>query len=378
MCEPAAEPPAAAGRAGEADGRAGGSGRPRRAGRRPRRDRLRPAQWRPGARRPPDAVRRKHGCLMSPAGRKLIVLVTGGAGFIGANLCRRLQDDPAVREVRVLDDLSSGDMGNLDGLDVRFSVGSILDVEALDAAVAGCTQIVHLAAVPSVPRSIEDPVRSHEANATGTLRVLEAARRHGGLHVTLASSSSVYGANPVTPKTEDLQCRPMSPYAVSKLAAEQYAIAYAQCYGLPILPFRFFNVYGPLQAAGHAYAAVIPAFLDAALRDRSLPVYGDGLQTRDFTFVGTVTRVLHDAVLRRVTSGPVNLAFGTQTNLLEVVALLSRALKRQVPVEHLHARPGDVRHSQADNGLLRRLFPGVEPVPLDQGLDETLRWFREP
>jgi UDP-glucose 4-epimerase len=306
------------------------------------------------------------------------VLVTGGAGFIGANLCRRLVSSDKIGQVRVIDDLSSGCLGNLDGLPVDILEGSILDEAALASAATDCDSIVHLAAVPSVPRSIRDPLRSHEANATGTLRVLEAARAAGGVHVMLASSSSVYGSNPALPKTEELQCRPMSPYAVSKLAAEQYAVAYAQCYGLPILPFRFFNVYGPLQAAGHAYAAVIPAFLDAALRDRSLPVYGDGLQTRDFTFVGTVTRVLHDAVLRRVTSGPVNLAFGTQTNLLEVVALLSRALKRQVPVEHLHARPGDVRHSQADNGLLRRLFPGVEPVPLDQGLDETLRWFREP
>lgn len=315
---------------------------------------------------------------MSAPVRDLTVLVTGGAGFIGANLCRRLQDDPAVREVRVLDDLSSGDKANLDGLDVRFDVGSILDVDALDAAAAGCTHIVHLAAVPSVPRSIEDPVRSHEANATGTLRVLEAARRHGGLHVTLASSSSVYGSNPAIPKTEDLQCRPMSPYAVSKLAAEQYAMAYAQCYGLPVLAFRFFNVYGPLQAAGHAYAAVVPAFLDAALHDRPVPLYGDGLQSRDFTFVGTVTQVLHDAVVQRVTSAPVNLAFGTRTTLLDVLALLGKALGRPVQIDYLDARPGDVRHSQADNGLLRRLFPSVEPVSLEAGLGTTLRWFRAP
>jgi UDP-glucose 4-epimerase len=320
-------------------------------------------------------VRRKHGCLVSPAGRKLIVLVTGGAGFIGANLCRRLQDDPAVREVRVLDDLSSGDMGNLDGLDVRFSVGSILDVEALDAAVAGCTQIVHLAAVPSVPRSIEDPVRSHEANATGTLRVLEAARRHGGLHVTLASSSSVYGANPVTPKTEDLQCRPMSPYAVSKLAAEQYAMAYAQCYGLPVMPFRFFNVFGPLQAAGHAYAAVVPAFVSAALAGKAVHVYGDGWQTRDFTFVGTVTQVLREAVVSGVTNGPTNLAFGTRTALLEVIALLGDVLAEPMHVEHLPPRVGDVRDSQADSTAVHSLFPDVQPVPLLDGLHATVDWF---
>jgi UDP-glucose 4-epimerase len=305
------------------------------------------------------------------------VLVTGGAGFIGANLCRRLVNSDEIDQVRVIDDLSSGCLGNLAGLPVDVVEASILDEAALAGATTGCDAIVHLAAVPSVPRSIREPLRSHEANATGTLRVLEAARAAGDAHVVLASSSSVYGSNSTLPKSEDLQCRPMSPYAVSKLAAEQYALAYAQCYGLPVLPFRFFNVYGPLQAASHAYAAVVPAFLDAALHQRAVPVYGDGLQTRDFTYVGTVTQVLQAAVVQKLTSGPVNLAFGTQTNLLQVIAMLGKALERQVTVEYHGARPGDVRHSQADNGRLRRLLPGIEPVPLAQGLDSTLRWFRE-
>jgi UDP-glucose 4-epimerase len=306
----------------------------------------------------------------------LTVLVTGGAGFIGANLCRRLLEDPAVDEVRVLDDLSTGDKANLDGVDVRFDVGSIMDDEALDGAVAGCTHVVHLAAVPSVPRSIKDPVRSHEVNATGTLRVLEAARRHGDLHVSLASSSSVYGSNPAIPKTEDLQCRPMSPYAVSKLAAEQYAMAYARCYGLPVLPFRFFNVYGPLQAAGHAYAAVVPAFVDAALAGRPLTVHGDGRQTRDFTFVGTVTEVLTQAVTRSVTAGPTNLAFGSRTSLLTAIDLLRDVLGTPVEVEHVEPRVGDVRDSQADSSSVRSLFPDVAPVPLPEGLRQTVEWFR--
>jgi UDP-glucose 4-epimerase len=302
--------------------------------------------------------------------------VTGGAGFIGANLCRRLAEDPAIAQVRALDDLSSGDRHNLDGVDVRFEVGSVLDDDALDAAVAGCTHIVHLAAVPSVPRSILAPLRSHEANATGSLRVLEAARRHGGLHVTLASSSSVYGSNPALPKTEDLQCRPMSPYAVSKLAAEQYAMAYAQCYQLPVLPFRFFNVYGPLQAAGHAYAAVVPAFVSAALSGEPLVVHGDGRQTRDFTFMGTVVEVLRATVLGSVTSGPTNLAFGTRTSLLETITLLERALGRQVEVQHVEPRVGDVRDSQADGASVRTLFPAIEPRPLEDGLRQTVEWFR--
>ena len=305
------------------------------------------------------------------------VLVTGGAGFIGANLCRRLTGSPDIGEVRVIDDLSSGDRHNLAGLDVSFLEGSILDPDVLQAAAEGCDAIVHLAAVPSVPRSIKDPVRSHEANATGTLRVLEAARASGGAHVILASSSSVYGANPTLPKSEDLMCQPMSPYAVSKLAAEQYAMAYARCYDLPVLPFRFFNVYGPLQAAGHAYAAVIPAFIDAALAGRPIPVHGDGSQTRDFTFVDTVTEVLHDAIVRRVTSGPVNLAFETRTSLVQVIALMEQQLQRKLVVEHSDVRVGDVPHSQAAVRRFQQLFPLVQPVTLDAGLAKTMNWFLE-
>lgn len=305
-----------------------------------------------------------------------VVLVTGGAGFIGSNLCRVLLDDPAVAEVRVLDDLSTGFAQNLTGLDVSFLRGSVLDAELLEQAVSGCTHVVHLAAVPSVPRSIEDPVRSHDVNVTGTVQVLEAARRHGGLHVTLASSSSVYGSNPALPKTEDLQPRPMSPYAVSKLAAEQYAVSYARCYGLPVLPFRFFNVFGPLQAAGHAYAAVVPAFVDAVLSGRPLQVHGDGTQTRDFTFVGTVADVLRRAVLGSVVSDPVNLAFGTRTSLLRLIELLEETFGEPLQVEHRPSRPGDVHDSQADSSRLRGLFPDLVPVPLAEGLRQTVAWAR--
>ena len=316
------------------------------------------------------------GSALSAEQNGCTVLVTGGAGFIGANLCARLAGDPDIGEVRALDDLSSGTRHNLDGVDVRFDVGSILNDDALDAAVVGCTHIVHLAAVPSVPRSIQAPLRSHEANATGSLRVLEAARRHGNLHVTLASSSSVYGSNPAIPKTEDLPTRPLSPYGVSKLATEGYALAYAASFDLPTLAFRFFNVYGPLQAAGHAYAAVVPAFVDAALRGEPVIVHGDGRQTRDFTYVGTVVEVLRAAVVGSVTSRPTNLAFGTRTSLLDTVKLLRQVLERPLDVEHVKPRVGDVRDSQADGSSLRALFPDAQPVPLEQGLRQTVDWFR--
>jgi UDP-glucose 4-epimerase len=303
------------------------------------------------------------------------VLVTGGAGFIGANLCRRLTAEPGT-EVVVLDDLSTGSRANLDEVDVALVEGSILDRELLDALVPEASSVVHLAAIPSVPRSIADPLASHAANATGTMQVLEAARRAGGVHVVLASSSSVYGRNPQLPKHEGLRCQPMSPYAVSKLAAESYALAYSECFGLDVLPFRFFNVFGPLQSAGHAYAAVIPAFIDAALAGRPLPVYGDGSQSRDFTYVESVTAVLTAAVLRRVSSTQaVNLAFGSRTTLREAIGLLGDILGRHLHVEQLPPRPGDVQHSQADDGRLRALFPGLAPVPLRTGLERTVAWF---
>ncbi|MEJ7801042.1 MAG: NAD-dependent epimerase/dehydratase family protein, partial [Ilumatobacter sp.] len=220
------------------------------------------------------------------------VVITGGAGFIGANLCRHLLATDGITGVAVIDDLSTGDRSNLDGLDVDVEIGSILDDDALDRAFAGADAIVHLAALGSVPRSVSEPLASHHANATGTVMVLEAARRHGGLHTIVASSSSVYGANPTLPKHEDLATRPISPYAGSKLATEGYTLAWGSAYELPVLAFRFFNVFGPLQPAGHVYAAVIPKFVDAALRGEPLVIHGDGLQSRDFTYVGTVVSVI--------------------------------------------------------------------------------------
>ncbi|MGA2837450.1 MAG: NAD-dependent epimerase/dehydratase family protein [Acidimicrobiales bacterium] len=307
------------------------------------------------------------------------ILVTGGAGFIGANLCRTLVATEGVDRVVALDDLSTGSPANLDGVDgVELVEGSILDADLLDRVVPSTQAIIHLAARPSVPRSLLDPMASHEANATGTLRVLEAARLHGGPQVVVASSSSVYGANPILPKREDMAPMPVSPYAVSKLATESYAVAYGHSFGLPTLAFRFFNVFGPLQSADHAYAAVIPAFLAAALRGEPLPVHGDGNQTRDFTYVGTVCSVLADAVARGVTDPrPVNLAFGTRVSLLEVIELIEKELGRSLERSHSGPRAGDVRDSQADQGNLRRLFPDVRPVPLEEGLRATIAWFEE-
>lgn len=303
------------------------------------------------------------------------VAVTGGAGFIGANTVRRLLADGA--EVTVLDDLSTGDTANLDGLDVELLHGSVLDRALLASATRGAGAVIHLAAMVSVPQSVDDPIGSHEVNATGTLNVLEAARRSGGSHVVLASSAAVYGTNPELPKHEGLRPSPVSPYAAGKIAGETLAEAYAHSYGLDVLPFRFFNVFGPLQPAGHAYAAVVPAFLDAALAGRPITLFGDGSQTRDFVFVDSVARLLSQAVHERVSSPePVNLAFGGRTSLLELLAVIEGLLGRPLEVERLPVRSGDVPHSQADGARLRALFPDHVPLPLHEGVRRTLEWFQ--
>jgi UDP-glucose 4-epimerase len=208
--------------------------------------------------------------------------------------------------------------------------------------------------------------------------VLEAARRQGLPQVIVASSSSVYGANPVLPKREDMAPRPMSPYAASKLATESYALSYGHSFGLPVLALRFFNVFGPLQPSNHAYAAVVPAFVSCALSGQALPVNGDGTQTRDFTFVGTVAAVLTDAVRRRVTaSEPVNLAYGSRVSLLELIGTLEEVIGHPLRRDHFAPRAGDVAHSQADHTQLSRLFPEIRSVPLADGLRATVAWFRE-
>lgn len=304
------------------------------------------------------------------------VVITGGAGFIGANTCRRLLAGAQECEVTVVDDLSTGFRSNLEGLDVELVEGSILDDDALDAAFVGATAVIHLAARASVPRSVAEPVPAHEVNATGTVRVLEAARRHGLAQVIVASSSSVYGANPTLPKQEDLTLMPVSPYAASKLATETYTLAWGTSYGLKTLAFRFFNVFGPLQAAGHAYAAVVPAFIDAAMEGRPLPINGDGEQSRDFTFVDSVTGVLAESVHRGASHDrPVNLAFGSRVTLLELAAELEAVLGRSLEREHRQPRVGDVRHSQADQARFRSLFPEAEPVPFRDALRQTVDWF---
>ncbi len=302
--------------------------------------------------------------------------MTGGAGFIGANLVRALSDGPD-NDIVVLDDLSFGFRSNLDGLDVAFVEGSILDEDLLATAMEGVSSVVHLAARSSVPRSIAHPLAAHEDNTTGTVRVLEAARAQGDVQVIVASSSSVYGANDTLPKHEGLAARPVSPYAASKLATEAYTLAWGHSYDMPVLALRFFNVFGPLQPPLHTYAAVIPAFLSAAMQGQPLTVHGDGTQCRDFTYVDTVVSVIVDAIQRRVSHlEPLNLAFGQKITLLEVISELEVIMDHNLSVDFQPSRVGDVARSQADSSALKRKFPDITPSNFAHGLRATADWFR--
>lgn len=301
------------------------------------------------------------------------VVVTGGAGFLGSHLTRALL--LAGCEVVVVDDLSTGAVSNLSGLPITLVVGSVTDRALLEEAAAGADSIVHLAARPSVERSLLDPMASHDVNVTGTLTVLDVAQR-ADAHVLVTSSASVYGDAAGLPCREDGPVAPRSPYAASKLAAEAYALGYQASRGLPVLVARMFTVFGPFQSAGHAYTAVVPSFIDAALAGRPLTVYGDGRQTRDIGYVGPITAILADAVTRRLSHPrPVNLAFGTRVDLLTVVAVLEEIVGYALPVAFGPPRTGDVRDVQADPSTLRALFPQARDVDLTVALDATVAWY---
>jgi UDP-glucose 4-epimerase len=319
------------------------------------------------------AVRERQGGAQSVGDWHMRVVVTGGAGFVGSHVCAALISRAEIAEVVVIDDLSTGRAANVSGCGSTLVVGSVLDSALLDRVIPGADAVVHLAAAASVPGSLSDPVRCNQVNVGGTVRVLEAARRAGCRHVVLASSSAVYGDGTAAVKDEQTPAEPVTPYAVSKLAAEWYAAAYARCFDMHVLVLRLFNAYGPGQSAGREGAGVIARFLHAAQTGEPLPLCGDGNQVRDFVFVGTVAEVVADAVCRHVTSPtPVNVASGVPRSLLEVVSELESQLGRTLTVERQSERPGDLRESRADTGRMRELFPTVRPVEFDEGLRCTL------
>jgi UDP-glucose 4-epimerase len=301
------------------------------------------------------------------------VAITGGAGFIGSNLAAALISEG--HEITIIDDLSTGLKSNIDFDNSKFIEMSITDGERLKKELKACEVIFHLGARGSVPRSLKNPVATHEVNATGTLNVLESARETGA-QVIFSSSSSVYGRNLNLPKDEKMWLGPMTPYAASKLAAEAYVEAYGTAYELPVTTLRFFNVFGPKQRPDHAYAAVIPKWIWLAMNNKPIEIYGDGTQSRDFTYVKTVIDIAITTMKEKVvTTGAVNLAYGNRIPLTELVDLLKNQFPK-LQVKKIEPRKGDVKESQNQPELLRTLFPKIEPYSFEIALKETIEWMQ--
>src|SRR6266699_686483 len=311
------------------------------------------------------------------AARPSKYLVTGGAGFIGSHLVERLV--ALGHAVRVVDNLSTGDEANLAGVadDIEFVRGDLCDVEVCRRAVVGIDVVLHLAALPSVPRSLKDPWASHAANVNATVRLLEACVEAKVARIVYSSSSSVYGDTPVLPKTESVEPLPRSPYAASKLAGEQYVLAFARAGLIEGVALRYFNVFGPRQSPHSAYAAVIPKFFQAALERRPAVLYGDGQQTRDFTYVDNVVdaNLLAASAPTDTVSGWVaNVGAGVRTSLLGLLEMISVVTGLQAVCVKQPPRSGDVRDSLASLERATRLFGYRPNVALDEGLRRIWAW----
>jgi len=303
-------------------------------------------------------------------------LVTGGAGFIGSHLCEALAALGAA--VTVLDDLSGGDAKNLEGFGVTFVEGSILDRALLEKLADGCDYVFHQAALGSVPRSCEQPVRYHEVNATGTLNVLEAARAAKVKRVMFAASSSAYGDSETLPKIETMPVLPKSPYAANKVACEALMRAYASSFGVDTVSLRYFNIFGPRQNANSAYAAVIAAFAKALKAKRRPVIFGDGEQSRDFTYVDNAVHanLLAARCAQPIGGAVLNVACGQRVTVNELADRMAVLMGHgDLRPEHQPERAGDVKHSLADLQAARRVI-GYEPiVPFETGLEPTVRWY---
>jgi UDP-glucose 4-epimerase len=309
---------------------------------------------------------------------KRTYLVTGGAGFIGSHIVERLAR--AGHRVRVLDNLFSGKEANLESIDgdVELIRADIRDVGALADATRGVEVVFHEAALGSVPRSVADPMTTHEVNLTGTVNVLLAARDANVRRVVYASSSSVYGETAVLPKHEELTPQPLSPYALSKLSAENYISVFHRVYGLEAVSLRYFNIFGPRQDPESEYAAVVPRFVTALLEGKRPVVYGDGLQSRDFTYVENVVNAnLLAAEAEGVAGGAFNVACGGRYSLLDLLSRLKGIIGGGIEPVHEAARAGDVRDSQASIEKAREGLGYQVSVDFEEGLRRTVEWYRE-
>lgn len=306
-----------------------------------------------------------------------VYVVTGGGGFIGSNIVRQIvQHD---EEVRVIDDFSTGRRSNLQGIesDITLLEGDLCDTPLLDEAFEGADYVLHQGAVPSVQRSVEDPVTSDRVNVGGTLKVLDAARKASVKRVVYASSSSVYGDKPTLPKQEDMPPEPRSPYAASKLAGEYYCSVYSATFGLPTVSLRYFNVFGPRQDPKSDYAAVIPIFTRCAINGETATVFGDGEQSRDFTYVDNVVEA-NLLAARAETEGSVicNVGTGSRYTLNTLLEMLGELTGGKVERRYDDPRPGDVKHSQADITRARQELDYDPSVSFEEGLELTLEWYR--
>lgn len=305
-------------------------------------------------------------------------LVTGGAGFIGSHLTTALVEQGHA--VRVFDNFSTGRRANLAGIEGKFDLveGDLRKPEDCRRACQDIEVVYHEGAVPSVPKSVEDPVTSHEANIDGTFNLLSAAREARCRRVVYAASSSAYGDTPTLPKHEEQATNPLSPYAVQKLAGEHYCRAFYECFGLETIALRYFNVFGPRQDPKSQYAAAIPAFVTAILADRPPTIYGDGEQTRDFTYIDNVVHAnLLCAKVAKTAGQVLNLACGERISINRIIARINEHLGKNVQPIYEPMRPGDVRDSLADISRARKVI-GFEPqVCFDDGLRRAIDWYRE-
>ena len=306
-------------------------------------------------------------------------LVTGGAGFIGSHLSRALVG--LGHEVVVLDNMSTGREENIADIvdDLEFHVGSITDLDSVQRCCRQVDCVFHQAALPSVPRSVADPLASDENNVGGTLRVFWGAHLEGVRRVVYAASSSIYGDTEILPKHEKMQPRPMSPYAVNKRVGELYGAVFNDLYDLSTIGLRYFNVFGPRQDPNSQYAAVVPKFITAFLAGESPIIHGDGLQSRDFTFIDNVVEANIAACNARPEAGgrSYNIALGGRVTVKDLCHRIRDLVGTDVEPRYDETRPGDVKHSQADVALAREYLDYVGAVDLDEGLARTVAWYRD-
>ena len=304
-------------------------------------------------------------------------LVTGGGGFIGSNIVRHLLSNG--KNVRILDDFSTGRRENLAGIekDVDVIEGDVRDESTLKKSLKDVQYVLHLAAIPSVVRSVENPLATNSVNVCGTLKLLIEARDAGAERVVFSSSSSVYGDTPTLPKQEDMNPSPRSPYALSKLAGEYYCRMFRDLYGLKTFALRYFNVFGPRQNPQSQYAAVIPRFIDALRNGRSPLIHGDGNQTRDFTFVEDVAAAnLCCCTAPESSAGSAcNIGCGDRITINDLATRIASILGKNIPAVHDAPQPGDVRDSQADISRAKALIGWAPQFDLDAGLRRTVTWF---